>query len=73
MTENDRCGEQPAAIQTDKESQDYGAQHGQTPQGQETGSSSPTARPQPEGTSQDERPEDEQTGRGTGARGGEYS
>ena len=68
MSENDRQSGQPGAVQTDRESQEYGAQHGQTPQGQETGSSSPTARPQEGG-----RTTDEQTGTGTGARGGEYS
>ena len=68
MSENDRSGAQPGAVQTDRESQEYGAQHGQTPQGEETGSSSPTAQPHEGG-----RPDDEQTGEGTGARGGEYS
>ena len=68
MSEKDGGGGQPGAVQTDRESQEYGAQHGQTPQGQETGSSSPTAQPQEGG-----RTADEQTGTGTGARGGEYS
>ncbi len=35
--------EDPAAVQTDSESQEFGAQHGQDITGQETGSSSPDA------------------------------
>ena len=31
------------AVQTDRESQEFGAQHGQDIEGKETGSSSPTA------------------------------
>ena len=68
MSEKERSDAQPSAVQTDRESQEYGAQHGQTPQGQETGSSSPTAQPNEGG-----RAANEQTGTGTGARGGEYS
>jgi hypothetical protein len=67
MSETDRT-ESPDAVQTDRESQDYGAQHGQTPQGQETGSSSPTAQP-----GEGARGDDERTGEGTGARAGDYS
>ncbi len=63
MSEQKQGEPLPDAVQTDRESQEYGAQHGQTPQGEETGSSSPTARP----------PEDERTGEGTGAQGGAYS
>ena len=66
MSEKDR-GAQPNAVQTDKESQEYGAQHGQTPQGEETGSSSPSAEAG-EGAQTVER-----EGEGTGARAGDYS
>ena len=51
--------EAPANVTTDAESQEYGAQHGQTPEGQNTGSSNPDAEAEP--------------GEGTGAKGGEYS
>jgi hypothetical protein len=69
MSEQERGG-QPKAVQTDKESQEYGAQHGQTPQGEETGSSSPTAGPG-EGAQGGDAVERE--GEGTGARAGDYS
>ena len=39
--------EAPANVTTDAESQEYGAQHGQTPEGQNTGSSSPDATADP--------------------------
>ena len=52
--------ETPANITTDAESQEYGAQHGQTVEGKNTGSSSPDAG-------------DEQGGESTGARAGEHS
>ena len=52
--------ETPANITTDAESQEYGAQHGQTVEGRNTGSSSPDAG-------------DEQGGEGAGARAGENS
>lgn len=55
--------ETPANVTTDAESQEYGAQHGQTIEGQNTGSSDPDA--------SDEGPAE--TGEGTGARAGEYS
>ena len=64
---------QPDAVQTDRESQDYGAQHGQTPQGKETGSSSPTAQPGEGARGGEERAVEERTGEGTGARAGDYS
>ena len=35
--------DEPAAVQTDSESQEFGAEHGQDIAGQETGSSSPDA------------------------------
>jgi hypothetical protein len=56
--------ERPASIQTDKESQEYGSQHGQDAQGNETGSSDPQKGAQEEGA--------ERGGEGTGARAGEY-
>jgi hypothetical protein len=58
---NENKGDTPSNIQTDAESQEYGAQHGQTPEGQNTGSSSPDA----------DAPE--RTGEGTGAEAGSYS
>ena len=60
-TEN--TGDAPSNIQTDAESQEYGAQHGQTPEGEDTGSSSPDASAE----------DVERTGEGTGAAAGEYS
>ncbi|HEV2708062.1 MAG TPA: hypothetical protein VGV59_19255 [Pyrinomonadaceae bacterium] len=68
MSEHDSAAE-PKAVQTDKESQEYGAQHGQTPQGKETGSSSPTA----EAGEGAHRGTVEREGEGTGARAGDYS
>ena len=58
---------QETPIQTDAESQEYGAQHGQTPEGQNTGSSDPDAPADPSNTGAGE------PGEGTGAKGGEYS
>ena len=55
--------ETPANITTDAESQEYGAQHGQTVEGKNTGSSSPDAGG--EGPAE--------TGEGTDGRAGEYS
>lgn len=59
--------EAPANVTTDAESQEYGAQHGQTPEGLNTGSSSPEATADPGNTGAGE------PGEGTGAKGGEYS
>ncbi len=57
----------PANVTTDAESQEFGAQHGQTPGGINTGSSSPDAQADPGNTGAGE------PGEGTGAKGGEYS
>jgi hypothetical protein len=57
----------PQNVTTDAESQEYGAQHGQTIGGQNTGSSSPDAAADPDNTGAGE------PGEGTGAKGGEYS
>jgi hypothetical protein len=63
----DNTEETPANITTDAESQEYGAQHGQNVEGQNTGSSAPDASgPQEEGEDPAE------TGDGTGARAGAY-
>jgi len=59
--------ETPSNVTTDAESQEFGAQHGQTIEGQNTGSSSPDAVADPGNTDAGE------PGEGTGARGGEYS
>ena len=59
--------ETPSNVTTDAESQEFGAQHGQTIEGQNTGSSSPEAEADPGNTDAGE------PGEGTGARGGEYS
>ncbi len=59
--------EEPAVVQTDAESQEYGAQHGQDAGGHETGSSAPD-----EGSASQPATE-ERTGEGTGAAAGEYS
>lgn len=59
--------EAPSNVTTDAESQEYGAQHGQTPEGLNTGSSSPDAEADPANTGAGE------PGEGTGAKGGEYS
>jgi hypothetical protein len=64
MMSTDKSEETPANVTTDAESQEYGAQHGQNIEGQDTGSSAPDA----EG--QDDPAE---TGDGTGARAGAYS
>ena len=58
--------ETPANITTDAESQEYGAQHGQNVEGQNTGSSAPDA----SAAQGAEGPAE--TGEGTGARAGEY-
>jgi hypothetical protein len=45
----DKSEETPANITTDAESQEYGAQHGQNVEGQDTGSSAPDASADDEG------------------------
>jgi hypothetical protein len=57
----------PQNVTTDAESQEFGAQHGQTIEGQNTGSSAPDAEADPDNTGAGE------AGAGTGAKGGEYS
>jgi hypothetical protein len=57
----------PQNVTTDAESQEFGAQHGQTIEGQNTGSSAPDAEADPDNTGAGE------AGEGTGAKGGEYS
>jgi hypothetical protein len=59
--------EAPSNVTTDAESQEFGAQHGQTPEGQETGSSAPDAEADESNNGAAE------PGEGTGAKGGEYS
>ena len=59
--------ETPSNVTTDAESQEFGVQHGQTIEGQNTGSSSPDAPADPDNTGAGE------AGEGTGAKGGEYS
>ena len=59
--------ETPQNVTTDAESQEFGAEHGQTIEGQNTGSSSPEAEADPDNTGAGE------AGAGTGAKGGEYS
>ena len=59
--------EEPEVVQTDAESQEYGAQHGQDVTGEETGSSATD-----EGSASQPSTE-ERTGEGTGAAAGEYS
>lgn len=66
MSKNNE-GQAPANVTTDAESQEYGAQHGQTPEGLNTGSSSPDATADADTTGAGE------PGEGTGAKGGEYS
>jgi hypothetical protein len=64
MSEN-KSEETPANITTDAESQEYGAQHGQNIEGENTGSSAPDA--------EREGADPAQTSDGTGARAGSYS
>jgi hypothetical protein len=59
--------EAPSNVTTDAESQEYGAEHGQTPEGENTGSSAPDAEADSDNTGAGE------PGEGTGAKGGEYS
>lgn len=73
MSTND-SQEKPDTIQTDAESQEYGAQHGQDPRGRETGTSGPTEGEDAETPAQErEGSKPSETGEGTGARAGEYS
>jgi hypothetical protein len=67
MMSSSQQDETPQNVTTDAESQEFGAQHGQTIEGQNTGSSSPDAQADPSNTGAGE------PGEGTGARGGEYS
>ena len=67
MSKENTGDDTPQNIQTDAESQEYGAQHGQTPQGLNTGSSSPEAQADPGNTGAGE------PGEGTGAKAGSYS
>lgn len=67
MSSDKQSDETPANITTDAESQEFGAQHGQTVEGQNTGSSAPDARADSANTDAGEASE------GTGARAGEYS
>ena len=64
----DKPTEQTTPIQTDAESQEFGALHGQNAEGAETGSSGDAAQPNDKG-----QKEVEQSGEGTGAAAGEYS
>ena len=66
MSSNEQ-DETPQNVTTDAESQEFGALHGQTTEGENTGSSSPDAQADPSNTGAGE------PGEGTGARGGEYS
>ncbi len=60
---------QETPIQTDAESQEFGALHGQNAEGEETGSSGAMT-----ATGEDVPPdEDDRSGEGTGAAAGEYS
>lgn len=73
MSTND-SQERPDTVQTDAESQEYGAQHGQDARGRETGTSGPTEGGKSNNPSEeqgDSKPSE--TGEGTGARAGEYS
>ncbi|MBC7928975.1 MAG: hypothetical protein H7Z38_00215 [Rubrivivax sp.] len=65
--ETNQTEETPANITTDAESQEYGAQHGQTIEGQNTGTSAPDA------SDAQQSDNDEQSGEGNGARAGAYS
>ncbi|MCA1634680.1 MAG: hypothetical protein LC802_13565 [Acidobacteria bacterium] len=64
----DKQDELATPIQTDAESQEYGALHGQNAEGEETGSSGDAAQPNDKA-----QKEDAQSGEGTGAAAGEYS
>ncbi len=59
---------QETPIQTDAESQEFGALHGQNAEGEETGSSGDAAQSNDKGEKEAER-----RGEGTGAAAGEYS
>ena len=68
MSDEKETGQQETPIQTDAESQEFGALHGQTPVGEETGTSGDPAQPNDKA-----QKEVEQSGEGTGAAAGEYS
>jgi hypothetical protein len=59
---------QETPIQTDAESQEFGALHGQNAEGEETGSSGDAAQSNDKAEKEAER-----SGEGTGAAAGEYS
>ena len=59
--------ETPDNITTDAESQEYGALHGQTIEGENTGTSAPDA------SDAQQSDDDEQAADGTGARAGAYN
>lgn len=63
---DNKTEETPENITTDAESQEFGAQHGQNIEGQNTGTSNPDA-------SDAQKGDDAETGDGTGARAGSYS
>ena len=50
MSTNQTDDETPSNITTDAESQEYGALHGQTVEGENTGSSAPDAQADPDNT-----------------------
>lgn len=64
----DKQTEQTTPIQTDAESQEFGALHGQNAEGAETGSSGDAAQ-----SNDKAQKEEAQTGEGTGAAAGQYS
>jgi hypothetical protein len=53
--------EDPAAVQTDSESQEFGAEHGQDIAGQETGSSSPDAEASEQAEARGEKTDENRT------------
>jgi hypothetical protein len=65
---DDKQNEMTTPIQTDAESQEYGALHGQNAEGEETGASGAPSADSEQGQTQDAR-----EGEGTGAAAGEYS
>ncbi len=68
MSQDKAQGEQTGIVQTDGESQEFGAEHGQDTQGHNTGASAPQATDAGGAPADDTR-----TGEGTGSRAGEYS
>ena len=53
--------EEPTAVQTDSDSQEFGAQHGQDITGQETGSSSPDAEASEQAEARGEKTDENRT------------